>query len=199
MKQITNKTILKQKIGEENCKCIKPKKIFKTYQPVEVDGVVYWVDENDITNCWFINKYILKIYHSSTKKTDENSVKIVAQSSRHLEGIPVISLDSYVEKLAEIELQKESWDTSTGLPFNEGWKKCYIYKIKYSQKDIEKAIELAREANSIDGTVDLDVVLSFKADNSDLRTKWTKEEILEQLNSISVIEVDEQFNVISYE
>lgn len=53
---------------------------------------------------------------------------------------------------------------------------------KYSKEDLVKAIKLAREASSIDGTVDLDVVLSYPGDKSDLRTLWTEEEILNKIN-----------------
>lgn len=52
---------------------------------------------------------------------------------------------------------------------------------KFSEEDLIKAIKLAREASSIDGTVDLDVVLSYPGDKSDLKTLWTEEEIVDKV------------------
>ena len=173
MKQIINKTILKQ--GD------------KTYQPIEVDGVIYWVDKISqiIVGDWYSEMVMGKVLFTHKMKEEsligwnesehtKNSFKarcskIVAQSEPKLDDAPVIEIGP------------------TG--FDE---------FEYTQADIEKAIELAREADSIEGTVDLDVVLCYGS-NDDLRTKWTKEEILEQINSISVIEVDEDFNVLGYE
>lgn len=61
---------------------------------------------------------------------------------------------------------------------------------QYTQKDIEKAIELIKNSAFVDA-IDWDKhVVSFEESN---------EKIFEQINSISVIEVDEQFNIISYE
>lgn len=55
---------------------------------------------------------------------------------------------------------------------------------QFSLKDMKKAIEMAREADSIDGTVDLHIVLNFpNSDISDLRIKWTEEEIIQSLST----------------
>lgn len=135
----------------------------KTFQPIEdIDESIFWED---------------------------SGCNVVAQSSAHIEGIPVIDLCDYVEKLADDFIigqtlrnrgfEKDGW-ISTGF--------VYGYQAnpnQYTQKDIEKVIELARKGDeNWQGYV-----------NHELTTK----EILEQINSISVIEVDEQFNIISYE
>jgi predicted amino acid racemase len=117
MKQITKNTILKQ--GD------------KTYQPVEVDGIIYWVDKEE--NHW-IGAFNI------------NDKDVVVQSQPKLEGIPVI-------------------DLKTNLNY---------YNInQYTQKDIEKFYKHVKT--------------------------HTFAEAMEQINSISLIEVDEQFNIISYE
>jgi hypothetical protein len=149
MKKITEKTILKQ--GD------------KEFQPVEADGIIYWVGKEGFA---------------------------IASSKLMTDDIPVISLDSYVKRLAEskYELQSKAFENSTEMfPFNDSelLKAGFIdgYKSnpnQYTQKDIEKAIDLAREEDGFEFTL-------------------TKEKILQQINSISVIEVDEQFNIISYE
>lgn len=54
-------------------------------------------------------------------------------------------------------------------------------KYKYTEEDLRKAIQLAWEADSIDGTVDLNIVLHY-ADNNDLRTKWSEDEIIQSLS-----------------
>lgn len=192
MKQITNKTILKQ--GN------------KTYQPVEIDGVIYWVEKQvqDKGYVYTPNKTIEKIMckylNESSFMVGTNSqnspfyieflLQIIAQSQPKLDGIPVISLNSYIENLADNHvkgqvirnrgIEKDGW-VATGF--------VYGYKSntnQYTQKDIEKAIELARE-NQIGYDEGYPVIYN----------EYTFNEIIEQINSISVIEVDEQFNIIN--
>lgn len=146
MKTITNKTVLKQ--GD------------KTYQPIEVDSVIYWVDENFVS---YSPYYLITSRNIIAKYTIERPIllkdnrgKIVAQSQSKLEGVPVISL----------------WETCWNKNANQ-----------YTQKDIEKAIELATKSNF----------------DARLRYDDLKNQVIDQINSISVIEVDEQFNIISYE
>ena len=51
----------------------------------------------------------------------------------------------------------------------------------YSEEDMKNAFECAREFDSLDGTVDIDVVVAYKSDTSDLQAKYiTFEEWLEQ-------------------
>jgi len=197
MKQITNKTILIQEIGQEKCKeygcgnsecifeCLNPKKIFKTYQPVEVDGVIYWYEESlgvhRKTICLATKdptKYCNGTYLYSDKDPGSGKVfEVVAQSQGRLEEIPVVSLDKSIDDFI-YEYQQEGMLPSMA--------KRRILTLsnpnQYTQKDIDKAIELAQESGEY----------GYGKAN-------TKEKILQQINSISVIEVDEQFNIISYE
>jgi hypothetical protein len=53
---------------------------------------------------------------------------------------------------------------------------------KYNEDDLRKAIKMAWEADSIDGTVDLNIVLHY-GNNNDLRTKWTEDEIIQSLKT----------------
>jgi hypothetical protein len=148
MKQITNKTILKQ--GD------------KTYQPIEVDGVIYWVKSD--SPYWV-----------------ELEPYCVAQSQPKLDGIPVVNLKTFIAR-KQAEYSVNVWDLNAGHHFGEGFKSNTN---QYTQADIEKAIKLARNLNYNKEKVNNGFTLSV-------------EEILEQINSISIIEVDEQFNVISY-
>jgi len=153
MKKITNKTILKQRD--------------KKYQPVEVDGVDYCIDENvrEFEYDWVLYKdlHISKLIWKSDKAPFIG--RIIAQSQPKLDGIPVISLDSYIEKLCPC----------IGLDFRVEWINGYNSNLnQYTQKDIEKVIELARYSN------------------------MSEDKTLEQINSISVIEVDEHFNILNY-
>ena len=51
----------------------------------------------------------------------------------------------------------------------------------YSEEDMKSAFECAREFDSLDGIVDIDVVVAYKSDTSDLQAKYiTFEEWLEQ-------------------
>lgn len=199
MKQITNKTILKQ--GD------------KTFQPVEVDGVVYWIDESftddykllksdgilftrdsgdrEIYSYYEHDGYGLGVFDLKGKRytiSVSRSSKIVAQSQPKLEDVPVISLDSYIERLAKNSyctqpktINTLHADTNYILGFIDGYNSNPNH---YTQADIEKAIDLASKPQKI--------LL-----NGIIREHLTKEEILDQINSISVIEVDEGFNIIS--
>jgi hypothetical protein len=173
MKQITNTTILKQG--------------YKTYQPVEVDGVIYWVDEIDYTTEYVTNgKKVFKLSdfpEYSTEYIENYWQKIIAQSQPRLEGIPVVSLDSYVERLAKEKTRNLAYSGVTAERSAEIFIWTHGYNANpnhYTQKDIERAIELTKKQTWED-------------------QRFDQEEIIEQINSISVIEVDEQFNILSYE
>lgn len=100
MKKINKNTILKQ--GE------------KTYQPVEVDGIIYWVDRetqiigNNFTHIynphhndiWALDVNQISIAQAEGDRLEFGGGGVVAQSQLKLEGIPVISLNKYVERLA---------------------------------------------------------------------------------------------------
>jgi site-specific recombinase XerD len=176
MKQITNKTILKQ--GD------------KTYQPIEVDGVIYWIDESltikDVRPYYgrFHFEKNVAINTFPTYLTDLSECKlIIAQSQTNLEGVPIISLESYVKNLAIEKYGKKHEMLQGQLMFFK-----YGYKSnpnQYTQKDIEKAIKLGKLKQELESGVFV--------------KKYSNKQILEQINSISIIEVDEQFKVINYE
>jgi len=163
MKKITKETILR--------------KGHKTFQSVEVNDVVYWGKKSN--EDWF-NLIV-----------DDEYWYIVAQSQPKLEGVPVISLDSYVERLKKgisefsklaTDTQEQFW-TGKAAGFGEA---LQIYNKsnpnQYTQQDIEKAYKMGYE--------DRDKDIGYGSNLAYCK---------EQINSISVIEVDEQFNIISYE
>jgi hypothetical protein len=134
----------------------------KTYQPIEFGGMITWCDKDEGT---------------------------IAQSELKIDGVPVISLDSYVERLA-----KETRDSINKVAYccsgeteEDIFDSGFIISHKsnpnqYTQKDIEKAIEL--------------IINNKELHNKPITLKCI---VLEQINSISLIEVDEQFNILSYE
>ena len=136
----------------------------KTFTAVEVDGNIVWIDK--------------------TEFADET----IAQTKAILQGIPVILLDSYVERLAEKDADKYDWDfeSSSGNGYADhvyGFIKGYKSNpAKWTDEDMERAIELSR------------IKLEVNAENEYL----TKKQIFEQLSEISVIEVDNDFNVLNY-
>jgi hypothetical protein len=176
MKQITKNTILKQ--GD------------KTFQPIEVDSVVYWVDETILIGMKgdrvieTHNPIVTTICEINRDNADlrikgYKDMKIVAQSQPKLERIPVVYLDIALRKMNEALTFWGTFDGEKQQGIVYGIKLCMEhYKSnpnQYTQKDIEKAIKFTRGSNE------------------------PMEEILEQINYISVIEVDEHFNIISYE
>jgi hypothetical protein len=108
---------------------------------------------------------------------------IVAQSKSGIfKKTPVIDLYNYIEKLAE-DFSKQYTDSHNYIrPFIKGYK---ANKNQYTQKDIENAIKLGKLKEELESGVFI--------------KKYTNKQILEILNSISIIEVDEQFNIINYE
>jgi hypothetical protein len=268
MKQITNKTIIKQEIGQEKCKeygcgnsecifeCLNPKKIFKTYQPVEVDGVVYWI--NDELTIQDVKPYYGKYHYEKGVAinifpdylTDLSECKlIIAQSQPRIEGIPVVSLDSYVNELTKLDLihlikivqKSEDYKSVMGINLENTLKRLLSnYKSnpnQYTQKDIEKAIELAQMTKAYGDYKPLtkEVAAEFKQETLEeyetigdfikresksgnesvgivKGAKWQAErmysgeqvrkilldKILPQINSISLIEVDEFFQILNY-
>lgn len=142
MKQITKNTILRQND--------------KTYQPVEVDGVICWIDKSTLAD------------------------EIVVQSQPKLEGVPVISLLDYQEVMENIIITESlTSDDIISLRIPQLFK--LTKENQYTQKDIDKAIELAQESGEHGyGHV------------------YNKEQILEQINSISILEVDSEFQILSY-
>jgi hypothetical protein len=181
VKQITNKTLLKQ--GD------------KTYQPIEIDGVIYWVDRvrhmtEYVTNGSDIFKPV-EMSGYTMEYAQRYWQKLIAQSQPKLDGIPVVSLNENI--LSDIETIT-SWDSFKDHPIGKAGKKIEKWfksnPNQYTQEDIEKVIMLSRLwlANYPEGK------------NSEISERLLLDhEILEKINSISVIEVDEQFNVISYE
>lgn len=162
MKKITNKTIIRQ--------------VDKIYQPVEIDGVIYWTTNNKEGYIGYFYDRMMKSIHTNNNVYSDY---IVAQSQPKLEGIPVVSFDKFVISYCHGEsiggkciYPKCKYDCSSHTE---------TIDISYTQQDIEKAILLGRRQGSCVGTI------------------YTNEEILEQINSISLIEVDEQFNIINYE
>ncbi len=173
MKQITNKTILKQ--GD------------KTYQPIGIDGVIYWVGTvRHMTEYVTNGTEIFKpsdLPEYSVEYAKRYWQKIVTQSESKLDGIPVVSLDSYLDLRFKNETTTWSWGESGPRTPKEFYKMGFKSNPnKYTQADIEKAYKLGYE--------DRDSDIGF---GSNLNYA------IEQSNSISVIEVDEKFNVISYD
>lgn len=176
MKKVTNKTILKQ--GEN------------TYQPIEIDGVIYWVDLKQKID----SGYYIAIDNSINKHNKnyfrlDNDKKIVAQSQNKLEGVPVISLDSYVFNFLDkacSDWHRQEYGFVANVPIRKAFVEGYnSNQNKWSDADVLKAIELAREENGW-------------SDNS-MEYTYTKEKIIEQINQIEVINIDSQFNILSYE
>lgn len=183
MKQITNKTILVQ--GD------------KTFQPIKVDGVIYWVDDADIKegDHYYNHQWQQDLGNGLFKrgvsdKMSINDKKVISQSSLKLEGIPVINIYSPIQQLLT-EL-KETFNNclpefKTGIQHAVLRTSCYLESDnQYTLKDIEEAIKLAKKRETIEGI------------SPDFH-KFTSNEIVEQINSISIINIDEQFNIISYE
>jgi hypothetical protein len=137
----------------------------KTFQPVEgIDKIIFWIDK-------------------------PVEVNIVAQSQPKLEGIPVISLDSYVKKFKkEYNSGNNSGIFTKGIEI--GIEIGYNSNPnQYTQKDIEKVIKLARQQTTT----------NMGGGFYEYEETYSNEEIFEEINFISVIEVDDNFQILNYE
>jgi hypothetical protein len=171
----------------------------KTYPPIEVKGVIYW-EKSHVKQGDYVFSHITKeIMQTNQATCIWFNNKIVAQLQPILEGVPVISLDSYVEKLKKEYNTGENTDVFTKgveVGIEIGYKSN---PNQYTQKDIGKAIELARDIIDGKDKLDLESIIGLTEICTHNWEVKNVDKIFEQINSISVIEVDEQFNIISYE
>jgi hypothetical protein len=147
----------------------------KEYQPVEVYGVIYWLENRPPLDdeFWtyignnepieFLKNYLPKTWYEKLHDIN-NYYTAIAQSQPILEGIPVITLDSYVN----------CTHCGVGITCSNCEKGIKLNPNEFTLADVEKAANLGRDRfyNNI--------------------------EIIEQISSIDVIEVDESFNVINF-
>jgi hypothetical protein len=156
----------------------------KEYQPVEVHGVIYWLENRPPLDdeFWtyignnepieFLKNYLPKTWYEKLHDIN-NYYTAIAQSQPILEGIPVITLDSYPRNLSlkkGLELYNGgNYDFENGVRVG-----LQSSPYKWTDADVEKAANLGRDRfyNNI--------------------------EIIEQISTIDVIEVDEGFNVIKF-
>ncbi len=184
MKKITNKTILKK--GENK------------YQPVEIDGVIYWVDPtlsidevypHIVIERLTTGDYMLWQIDNINDIDRSCQYQIIAQSEQRLEGVPVISLDSYIFNFLDkacSDWYRQEYGVMANVPIRKAFIEGFnLDQRKWTDADLLKAIELAREENGW-------------SDNS-MEYTYTKEKIIEQINQTEVIHIDNQFNILSYE
>ena len=189
---------------------IKENNLFKvTYKGKE--GYVI-TDDNIKTDGYYYNSFDKEIRLYSIKVHSYHH-KIIA-STFPLGDLPQFviqnknsedELEAVVKEYIGMNPNKE-WDNNEDYynpknreyySFKDGWNK-HAEKYKFTEEDVKKAIQLAREADSIDGVVDLPIVLNYpNADNSDLQIKWTEEEIIQSLQKpkeITEIEFEMEIN-----
>lgn len=170
------------------------------HEIIKTDNYLLVVDESEIKVndfMYFWNGQSGSIHKHKEGYATENiygaGVKIIAHlplnNSPILEGVallPPLEYDENVEQIAENDwdIYGEQYKNTPIWDYREiyvaGYNKAKE-KYKYTEEDLRKAIQLAWEADSIDGTVDLNIVLHY-GDNNDLRTKWSEDEIIQSLS-----------------
>lgn len=183
MKKITSNTLLKQ--GG------------KTYKPVEMtNGNIYWITSEipKIGQLGYSNvsKSIVR-FTDPRFFSDGTIFSIIVQSEPKLDGVPVISLDSYVERLAYKISRQEVPILSNGTLCNA---RCNL------QEGILQGVKLSYQSNPNQYTLaDIEKVYELSRENKNYSSvffTFTKKEIIDQINQIQSITVDEQFNILSY-
>jgi hypothetical protein len=212
MKKITNKTILKQ--GD------------KTFVTIESDGVIYWRDEHlnfvaqleskiEGVPIVSLNPFNydelgqLKIKDALLAFKDRHGYELQTEEERDIKfkntGVggdylyySHYELDYQEDKVLLYYNEHTPHDCPYHVCLELPMKDIHYPRIDisspvlYTLKDIEKAIELARKEHDTGmGTMSQGYV--------DMIYTYDKNEIFNQINIIKVIEVDEQFNILSYE
>jgi hypothetical protein len=164
MKKITNKTKLVQ--GGV------------IYEPTEIDGVIYWTTGEEPTFADVHNfiKPCYYIFQGQVYKREYShhvgSSKIVAAAQRIYDGIPVVNLECTC-------WNHESYECDVPCTQN----------INYYKSDLEKVYDLATQTKQVKrvyGTDEDDFVMVD-------RPLYTKDEVIEMINSIDQVVVDAQF------
>jgi hypothetical protein len=147
----------------------------RIFTPTEIDGIIYW----------------------------KSNRGFVAQSKLRLEDLPVINLDDYYKKIKSIKFNNEKdlvnfsnendiniISISNSGNFSGGFVLFYTnnsFKGINYQDVIDRTIKLSR-----DGKIETN-----KKGITKISYNITRKEILENINLISVIEVDENFNILN--
>ena len=95
-----------------------------------------------------------------------------------VEKMAIKDLENFFGSNLELTEKGEKWVEGYKIGFNAH--KELVKDKLFTIEDVREAIKMAWEADSKDGTVDLNIVLSY-GNNNDLRTKWTEEEIIQSL------------------
>lgn len=163
-----------------------------TYQPVEIDNVIYWctgkqptfADAHSDKDCYYIfeNKIYKREYTHHV-----NSSTIFAQSEPHLSNVPVINIDNEtIEHLLYLSEQcYNNRQFKASLLINN--KIQYLREIKpiqslYTQKELEKCVDLV--INNMKNQIDVD---------------WSTDDIINEISTIKKIHIDLGFNIKYYE
>lgn len=171
-----------------------------THQIIKTEEYLLVVDDSEIKNGYAYNPFgdcpiLIDNIEDDLLYINFEYSKIIAHrplnNASFLEGVDVLpSLEDDVEKLGIERAIERRWHpnsletrrvaneiiTAVSYGFNKARE-----KYKYTEEDVRNAIQLAWEADSIDGIVDLNIVLHY-GDNNDLRTKWSEDEIIQSLS-----------------
>lgn len=201
MKRITSTTVLRKNNIE--------------YKPFNINGVVYWTWHNGIKKGDYVfenGKPIVRVKEilnaddlvwesldgkSSSCDSIIEFYKIIAQTQAILEGIPVINIGNYVNDLSNqyfnnLKNQSEIIPEKARWPYKLGFIAGFN-QYQYTREDLEKAIELAQNYSTNVQYDEHDVRYDI------LKHTHSKEMILSQIDSISYIEVDENFQILEYD
>jgi hypothetical protein len=202
MKQITKDTILKQ--GD------------KTYPAIEVDGGFVWVDKNAEMkdDNWYYNSFNKTVYRLASSNFNRNYSIVIKEdinafpnqyfkiraTTLGLKGVPKISLEDEVEKLADVYCWGNVYPTKEILidkkeAFIAGHKST---PAKYTEKDMNGFVTWL-DNNWRRGKGGWHHVGDFNKNSKPVKTQHLMELYIKSINTIKVIEVAANFKVINYE
>jgi hypothetical protein len=167
----------------------------KQFKAVEIKESLFWIDtDTPLKQGQKRITYFKDSFFEVTRDQELNPIAsitlekfplVVAQSSPILEGVPVVGLDELIKYMAlRFGYVWENTETSARRVIEKS------FDTLYSQKDMEKAIDLANQ---------LELVRDSSRYIIGSKPRLTKQQILDQISQITTITVDNEFNIISYE
>lgn len=113
----------------------------------------------------------------------------VVASTKQLEGLPLLVIKNGIKKLATKTLSEQDWDTSKGLPFNEGYLKGFKEgynnaksTYKFTEEDmIEFVVWLNNTDEIFEQTKHIDFTKSDKDVGKELLEIWKEQRAKKEL------------------
>lgn len=174
-------------------------------ETIQLEDQVLLVKNGEIPENWYLddaNQIRESIIDDPDYWEGRLGYKSIIASTKPLKGLPLLVIKDGIKKLATKTLSEQDWDTSKGLPFNEGYLKGFKHGFKKARETFkfteEDMIEFVAWLNNTDEifeqTKHIDFTKSDKDIGKELLEIWKKQRTNKEL-WIEVEEVISHFDV----